>query len=212
MPNMINGVSRQSSRGFTLIEVLVTIVILAVGLLGLALMQTTSLSNQLETYQRAQAMLLLEDMANRIRANSVAARDTDGVDAGYPEGDYGPPLPEEDCYDPVILDDAMVNDTAERDLCYWNTALAGSGVWRDVDGDGVVDADEKLGSLVGARGCIENIPGSVDGEFIIRLTIAWQGMTETKAPASDCGKDAFGDDDFRRVASIDMVLANLAFE
>ncbi len=44
-----------ASRGFTLIEVLVTIVILAVGLLGLALLQTTSLNNQLEAYQRAQA-------------------------------------------------------------------------------------------------------------------------------------------------------------
>ena len=41
--------SRKLSRGFTLIEVLVTIVILAIGLLGLALMQTTSLSNQLVT-------------------------------------------------------------------------------------------------------------------------------------------------------------------
>lgn len=209
---MINRIFRQKSRGFTLIEVLITIVILAVGLLGLALMQTTSLSNQLEAYQRAQAMLLLEDMANRIRANSVAARDTDGVDAGYPEDNQYGQLEEEDCYDPDILDDPAVNDTAERDLCYWNTALAGSGVWRDMNGNGEVDVDEKLGSLVGARGCIENIAGSLDGERIIRLTIAWQGLTETKAPSAACGKDAFGDDDFRRVASIDMVLANLAFE
>lgn len=178
---------RQSSRGFTLLEVLVTIVILAVGLLGLALLQSTSLNNQLEAYQRAQALLLLEDMANRVRVNSLAAR------AGaYPDGDeYG--LLEEDC--------TGLTDAAERDLCDWNNAVAGSSV--ELDG-------RNLGSLIGARACVENLPGSADGELIVRLTIAWQGMAATAAPASACGADAYGDDAFRRVASVDTVLADLA--
>jgi len=186
---MRNLSSSSACRGFTLIEVLVTIVILAVGLLGLALLQTTSLSNQHEAYQRAQAMLLLEEMANRIRVNSVAARANE-----YPDGDQYGLLTEEDCTTKTV--------TAERDLCDWNTALAGSGVTL---------GGENVGSLVGARGCIEEIDGSVDDEHIIRLTIAWQGMTETTAPSSACGEDAFGNDGFRRVASIDTVLANLAF-
>ncbi len=67
---------------------------LPIGLLGLALLQTTSLNNQLEAYQRAQALLLLEDMANRIRVNSVAARDTDAPVSGRRSD---PALPEEDC-------------------------------------------------------------------------------------------------------------------
>jgi type IV pilus assembly protein PilV len=188
-----------ASRGFTLIEVLITIVILAVGLLGLALMQMTSLSNQLESYQRAQAMLSLEDMANRIRVNSVAARAGD-----YPDGDQYGLLDEEACEDPAILDDPAIDDSAERDLCYWNTALAGSGIT-------LAGTNTNVGGLVGARGCIENIDGSGDGDLIIRLTIAWQGTVATVAPASVCGKDAFGDDDkLRRVASVDVVLADLA--
>jgi len=172
-----------------LIEVLVTIVILAIGLLGLALLQTTSLNNQLESYQRAQALLLLEDMANRVRVNSLAAR------AGaYPDGDQYGLLVEADCN--------LLTVAAARDLCEWNNALAGSGTK-------LLD-DSNVGSLVGARACVENLAGSVDGERIVRLTIAWQGMAATVAPASACGEDAFGDDDFRRVASIDTVLANLA--
>ncbi len=182
MPLIINGLSLRKNRGFSLIEVLVTIVILAVGLLGLALLQTTSLSNQLEAYHRAQAMLLLEDMANRIRVNSVAAK------AGaYPDGS------------PVCGSTAT---TAGRDLCDWNAALAGTGTKLGT---------KKVGSLVGTVGCIENLAGSGDGDVIIRLTIAWQGTVATVAPASLCGKDTFGSDDkLRRVASVDTVLADLA--
>jgi type IV pilus assembly protein PilV len=187
----MNGMhARVSSRGFTLIEVLVTIVILAIGLLGLALMQATSLSNQLEAYQRAQALLLLDDMVNRIQVNSTAAKAGD-----YPDGsDYG--LAEEAC-NPAPATPAEV---AARDLCEWKNSIAGAGT--KLNGNNV-------GSLVGATGCIENLPGSGDGDVLIRLTIAWQGMSKTLAPASACGKDAFGDDDLRRVASIDTVLADL---
>ena len=50
-----------SMRGVSLIEVLVTIVILAVGLLGLAGLQMRLQSSEVEAYQRTQASLLLED-------------------------------------------------------------------------------------------------------------------------------------------------------
>jgi type IV pilus assembly protein PilV len=176
------------SPGFTLIEVLVSIVILAVGLLGLALLQSTSLSNQLESYQRAQALLLLEDMSNRIRVNSnaaIAGAYSDGADFGKQE--------EENC--------TLKTTAAERDQCDWNAALAGAGVKF-----GTVN----VGSVLGATGCIENVAGSADGETVIRLTIAWQGLTRTVAPNLGCGKDQFGEDEYRRVASVRTVLADMA--
>jgi len=180
-----------ASRGFTLIEVLITIVILAVGLLGLALLQSTSLANQLEAYQRAQALLLLEDMSNRIRVNSAAAKAGEYLDGS----DYGLTPQDED----VCL--AIVDDAAGRDLCQWNIALAGTGT---------LLGGKSVGSIVGARACIENLAGSADGEHVVRLTIAWQGMAKTGSPQSACGAGEFGPDEQRRVASIDTVIANLA--
>lgn len=181
--------SSSTSRGFTLIEVLVTLVIMAVGLMGLAGLQMTSLNNQLESYQRAQALLLVEDMANRLRANAVAAVAGDYAEAN----DYGLGA-DEDC--------TVLTVTAERDLCEWNDALAGVNVVQD---------GRNLGSMLGALACIQNIPGTADGETIIRLTIAWQGTVATVSPLSPCGANAFGADDaFRRTVTMDTVLADMS--
>jgi type IV pilus assembly protein PilV len=55
--------------GFTLIEVLVAIIILAIGLLGLANLQTVSLRNNQSAYLRTQAVWLANDIADRMRSN-----------------------------------------------------------------------------------------------------------------------------------------------
>lgn len=58
------------SRGFTLIEVLISMVILAIGLLGLAAMQAISLRDNQDAYYYQQATLLAYEMQDRIRGNS----------------------------------------------------------------------------------------------------------------------------------------------
>jgi len=57
------------STGFTLIEVLIAMVVLAIGLLGLAGLQVTSLKNNQSAYNRSQATQLAYDLADRMRAN-----------------------------------------------------------------------------------------------------------------------------------------------
>ncbi len=57
-------------QGFTLIEVLVTLVILAIGMLGLAGLQLSALRNNTNAYERSQATLLAYDIIDRARANS----------------------------------------------------------------------------------------------------------------------------------------------
>ncbi len=61
------------ARGFSLLELLVTLVVLSIGLLGIGLMQTTNLGLTKTAYSRTQAMLLAGDIADRIRANETYA-------------------------------------------------------------------------------------------------------------------------------------------
>ena len=62
-----------TSKGFTLIEVLVTFLITTVGLLGLAALQVNTMNDQFEAIQRAQITAMVDDMAARIRMNPAAA-------------------------------------------------------------------------------------------------------------------------------------------
>jgi type IV pilus assembly protein PilV len=57
------------ARGMTLVEVLVTLVIVSVGLLGVAALQLTSLRNNYDAYVRSQAAMLAADILDRMRAN-----------------------------------------------------------------------------------------------------------------------------------------------
>lgn len=64
--------STATNTGFTLIEVLVSLVVLAIGLLGLAMLQTTGLRFNTNSYSRTQATYLAYDLAERMRANVPA--------------------------------------------------------------------------------------------------------------------------------------------
>lgn len=60
-----------SQQGFSMIEVLVAVFILAVGLLGVAALQMGSMNSGQEGYFRTQALSIAEDLASRIRTNRV---------------------------------------------------------------------------------------------------------------------------------------------
>jgi type IV pilus assembly protein PilV len=67
-------IKRKSQRGTTLIETLVALVVLSVGLLGIAALQMTSLRNNRGAHLRSQAQVLAYDIADRMRANRNAAQ------------------------------------------------------------------------------------------------------------------------------------------
>jgi type IV pilus assembly protein PilV len=61
------------ARGFTLVEVLVALVVLSIGLLGIASLQLSSLRWNHGASLRSQATLLAYDIVDRMRANQVSA-------------------------------------------------------------------------------------------------------------------------------------------
>ena len=62
----------RGSGGFTLIEILVSMLLLAIGILGLAAVQSKSLSETQGSQFRSKADVLLRDIADRMRANKEA--------------------------------------------------------------------------------------------------------------------------------------------
>lgn len=67
----IGGAGKAS--GFSLIEVLIALVVLALGLLGFALLQTMNLRYTQGANQRTQATNLAYDLIDQMRANTLAA-------------------------------------------------------------------------------------------------------------------------------------------
>ncbi|WP_321528892.1 type IV pilus modification protein PilV [Sedimenticola selenatireducens] len=63
-------------NGFTLVEILVAVLVLSLGLLGVAGMQVMSVKNSNSAYQRAQATQLSYDIIDRMRANRDEAEKT----------------------------------------------------------------------------------------------------------------------------------------
>ena len=73
---------RQRQRGFTLLEVLIALLILSIGLLGLAALQTTSLRSNQMASMRTSATQLAYDISDRMRANPAGVAAGEYVLAG----------------------------------------------------------------------------------------------------------------------------------
>ncbi|ROS00335.1 type IV pilus modification protein PilV [Sinobacterium caligoides] len=64
-------------HGFTLIELLVAVFIFSIGLLGIATMHSLSLKEELDNSQRSQAVMMMQEITSRMRANTKGAYATD---------------------------------------------------------------------------------------------------------------------------------------
>jgi len=71
----LSGLPAQGA--FSLIEVLVAVVVLSIGILGIAGLQVRAVQQNTQTYTRTQATILAQNMADRMRANFVL--DVDGI-------------------------------------------------------------------------------------------------------------------------------------
>jgi len=196
-----SGLPRHARRhaGFTLIEVLVALVVLLLGMLGVVGLQAKAQHAEMESYQRAQALVLLEDISDRLNTNRIDAYAKRYAGATAGGG--------------TTLTDCTGKTGWNLDMCEWGNLLNGSAEAKGTS---------NVGAMVGARGCIDYDVGggtelkdsagvTLTGTGIYTISVVWQGMTPTVAPPTTltCGKDAYGSETLRRVASTTLRLAAL---
>ena len=172
----------RTQAGFSMIEVLITIAILMVGLLGLAGLQTRVATAEFEGYQRSQALVILQDMVDRINANKKDI-------AMYVASDIGAGGSQMDC--------TLQPLGALRDRCDFNNELVG------VSEKSATSAN--VGAMVNGLACITRSPEA----NVYIVTVAWQGVTPTAVPTSTCGTGLYGDERLRRTVSMPVRVATL---
>ncbi len=213
--------NRSHQPGFSMVEVLVTLVILMVGLLGLAGLMTQSQRAEMESYQRVQALILVQDMVGRINANRAVARcygfTNTGAGAPY-VGTTGAgllaPIPPTSC----ALGTADQQNQFKYDIAAWNALLLGT-----AEAVGAAAA----GAMIAARGCVSYDAGSALPQLganglptgatwpdtgIYTVSVAWQGMGDSAAITDSsllCGTGLYGAETKRRVVSMTFRIANL---
>jgi type IV pilus assembly protein PilV len=165
------------SSGMSMIEVLVTIVIITFGLLGLAALQGKAHVAEMESYQRGQALILLQDMVNRIEnnmSNVSSYKTTSPRGTGF-------------------SDSTNCNPTdvtrADADLCEWSKSIKGSAE---------TQSGASQGAMINGRGCVEEI---TTGQVYL-IAVVWQGNNRTKAPdTTTCGSGSYDSEDTRRAVT-----------
>jgi type IV pilus assembly protein PilV len=193
------------NSGFTMIEVLVTLVILLLGLLGLSGLQVKAQQAEFESYQRTQALVLMNDMADRINRNRETAPCYDvTTGSGTPHLGTG----NSSVATCSGVGTANSQQLAIADMTEWENLLLGTA--ETLGGN-------NAGAMIGARGCIAR--DNTDETYTI--AVAWQGSNDTAAPAAlasattatenaiACGANQYGDEKKRRVVWTTLRIARL---
>lgn len=208
--------TRSLQTGFSIIEVMVSIVIIMIGLMGVLGMQSLAMVNEFESYQRTQAVISLNNIVDRIQNSRYAAPcyaiTTDAANGapylGDASGDSHYDVPTDVAgYTCTSVDNApgltedqktafksqILNDLSESD-----TLLQSAGIEA---------ANNAFGGLVQARACIASSTDA--GMTMYTVTVAWRGTSPTMAPTNTCGSGLYDNETMRRVVSTTFKVANL---
>lgn len=208
---------KEFQSGTSLVEVLVTLVILLLGLLGIVGLQVRAHQAELESYQRVQALILLQDMVDRLNNNRIVATCyaiTTTPASGKPFLGTALPAPPAPDYAGGALACAAgtpaQQTTALADLRAWNQALQGAAE--------TAAGGANAGAMVGARGCITAEDAA---NRVYRISVSWQGRVPTIDPAASdpvlgpntvltCGSGNYGDERMRRIVSTTVRIGRLS--
>ena len=165
---MLSSPTKSCQSGVGLIEVLVTILVVAIGLLSAAALQTISKKIHFEAVERSVAAQLMQDISQRMRANSRNLNLYTATDATVS------PEPTTNC----LAEECNGAELAAYDLYQWGQALLGA---TETD-----DENQKVGGLAFPTGCIR--ANAAPNQYEIVLT--WRG---TSARPKETGDDTCGD-------------------
>lgn len=151
------------TKGFTLVEILVSMVILAIGLLGLASMQLIALKDNQDAYLYSQATALASDMSDRVRVNASGWTGTLPTDAAATAATA---TCNNTCN--AVASPCTPAQMALRDYCVWKN-----------------DAKDKIGTLTAATVQVSPVTGSTQcattGGAARCITLTWTGSKQTTA-------------------------------
>ena len=141
--------------GFSLLEVLIALLILAVGLLGLAALQNMGLRLNSQSYERTQATILIDDMIDRMRANS----------AGVTAGDYNAVVP-------VLTNTPPTATNCETTACATTSAVASYDANRWIST--IAGTATQRAALAGGMGRITPAGNVAGGGLLFDVSVGWQ--------------------------------------
>jgi type IV pilus assembly protein PilV len=166
--------------GFTLLEILIALIVIAFGLLGLFGLQAKAQKAESESYYRTQALVVIQDIADRMNANRVDAFSQAYVTAS-PVGGGGK------------LIDCAGKTGADLDLCEWGNLMRGSTETSAGNECSIVSGAGCIGAMITASGCIAydattelaDSTGAVQaGTGIYTISVVWQGLSTTFIPTA----------------------------
>jgi len=149
---------KRKYAGFTMIEVLISVFVLAVGLLGLASLQARSLQFNFSAYQRSQANIMAYDIIDRMRANPTVA-----LAGSYNLALGAGPVSMTDCQ--AAAANCTPGDMANFDLTQW---VCGLGNWNET---ATCQAFNIRGPLGEGDGSVQITPNG--SNVTITVNISW---------------------------------------
>ena len=165
----------QRQRGVSLLEVMISLVIVGIGVLGLIGMQARAMSNQRDSFDRKAAAELMAQISERMRANHL----------GFMANNYASTLLPADAVGTatacVLASPCTAAQQASSDLVSWHTQIR--------------NRLPSSGAVIGTSGAAGSVIGS--GANSMRITMIWREASPTGGTDAACAAVGVNDGSFR---------------
>lgn len=176
----------KNGKGFSLIEVMVSLVILVIGLVGIFNLHIVAKRGSFESFQQTQASYYANDIINRMKLNPTQLASYSGTYSGMPAS------VSKECKGVAIC---TLGEMAAWDLYEWRLSFLGANEKVDT---------QNVGGLDTPTACIEV------NASIVTVVLAWRGIRETKidsnSPIVDTSTSCAASTENRRIFSIQTVI------